>query len=196
MELYRIQKSKEDSNLWKEKNTIEINEDFQNIIYKSMQDFTTSVEIEEGKFINLGDLIKILASTRQLDRKTKNELIEYAHTVVSNAEVFKRENALEAYRKLRAAIRPSRLHSVHLTDENGIEYWAHKLGNEEIELFRVSVEGNIFKTSPLLLPDKTLSYEKTIEQAYSYWYPEFSKIPNDANEYLVQGKIKVLEKIR
>jgi len=164
-------------------------------MYRRFQNFTTGIPIEDGGEINLWNLIS-LAKMNGMEREMYQDLIDYAFRISFNANYFKRESALENYRKDKVSMLPSRLHSVYLTDEKGIDAWIEKLAVENIELFRVVAEGNIFKTSEIFIPDETLSYEKTYDAAYDYWHPNFKKAPDDANEYLVQGKIKVLEKIR
>ena len=91
---------------------------------------------------------------------------------------------------------PSRLHSVYLTDEDGIDYWTEILGSNNYSLFRVEATGNIFKTNEELLPNEVLSYADVYDNSYNYWHPKFNKLSKNKNEYLVQGSVKVLEKIR
>lgn len=91
---------------------------------------------------------------------------------------------------------PSRLHSIYLTDEKGVSYWIDALDAKDYDLCRVEVTGNIFKTNEQLLPDETLSYKDAYENSFNYWHPNFKKVPDNTNEYLVNGKIKILEKIK
>ena len=125
-----------------------------------------------------------------------NDLVDYSYQISFYSSMFKRETALEHYRICKYSNLPSRLHSIYLTDELGIGSWIKKLGIDNLELYRVEAEGNIFKTSEFFIPNETLSYEDTYNQSYHYWNPNFKKAPLDANEYLVQGNIKVLEKIK
>lgn len=55
--------------------------------------------------------------------------------------------------------------------------------------------GNIFKTNEQLLPDEVLSYEM-YKQAKKYWEPTIGSDMNMTNEYLVQGEIEVLRRVK
>lgn len=194
MELYHLHKKGNHDKLWHEKSTIKINENFKNAMYQRYQNFSTGIPIEGGGYINLYDLI-LAMKQNNLTSEIVNNLINYSYHISFYASEFKRETALENYRLHKNYTYPSRLHSIYLTDELGIESWCKKLGGN-LELFRVEVEGNIFKTSEFFIPDETLSYEQAFNESFHYWNPNFKKAPNDANEYLIQGNIKVLEKIR
>ena len=94
---------------------------------------------------------------------------------------------------------PSRLHSIYLCDEDGLEYWTDiisKNRKEEIEVFKVLANGKIFKTNEQLLPNEGFSYEEAYNSAFSYWHPKFKDVPNYTNEYLMQGTVKVLSKLK
>ena len=49
--------------------------------------------------------------------------------------MFKRETALENYRKNNFNFLPSRLHSIYLTDEKGVSYWIDALDAKDYDLF-------------------------------------------------------------
>ena len=110
--------------------------------------------------------------------------------------MFKRETALENYRKDNVSTLPSRLHTIYLTDEKGVDYWINALQTNNYKLYRVEASGEIFKTNEQLIPDEELSYKDVYESAYNYWHPNFKHVPDYTNEYLVKGKVKVLEKIK
>ncbi len=56
--------------------------------------------------------------------------------------------------------------------------------------------GNIFKINEQLLPDEDLSYEEMYKQAKKYWEPTIGSDMNMTNEYLVQGEIEVLRRVK
>lgn len=192
-ELYHLHKINTTSKIWHEHAVITIRENFKNPIFNRCQRFTTAVDTGED-VKNLYDLL-MQTSPNNLTAEKLRFLLAECYRVSFNANEFKREQALETFRILNASTKPSRLHSIYLTDEKGIEFWMKSLGTKDLELYRVEAEGSIFKTSDHLIPDERFSYEKVISEAYKYWNPNFSKIEEDANEYLVQGKVKVLEKI-
>jgi len=197
MELYHLHKVGDHDKFWHEKAVIKVNSNFKNTMYERYQNFSASISVDDGGRINLCDLILLMKqSGRSIPEEMLNDLIDYSYSVSFNASVFKRESALENYRLSKNYSHPSRLHSVYLTDEAGIDSWIGKLGNQKLELFRVEAEGNIFKTSEYFIPDETSTYEETFNKAFNYWNPNFKNVPKDANEYLVQGNIKVLERIK
>ena len=196
MELYHIHANNNHDRMWHEKAVINIKETFKNKLYERYNGFTTAIPIEDVGNVNLYDLILQVCHMGKIDEQLTNELIQYAYKVSYYASCFKRETAMENYRKDKGYKYPSRLHSVYLTDEAGIDAWMQKLGKQDLQLFRVLVEGNIFKTNEIFIPDETLPYSVAYSDSYHYWNPNFRIAPKDSNEYLVQGKIKILEKIK
>ena len=63
----------------------------------------------------------MLQHTNQMDLEMIKNIIDYSYRISFNANSFKRETVLENYRKDNASTKPSRLHSIYLTDEKGIE---------------------------------------------------------------------------
>lgn len=47
-----------------------------------------------------------------------------------------------------------------------------------------------------LLPDEEANYGDAYNQAFKYWHPKFKDVPEYTNEYLAQGKIKILCKVK
>ncbi len=70
------------------------------------------------------------------------------------------------------------------------------LKGDSKHVFEVEVSGNIFKTNEQLLPDEILSYEETYKDAKRYWDPVITPDISDKNEYLVQGEINVLKRVK
>lgn len=191
-ELYHIHRLGNHDKIWKENREILVNDDFKSLMAKRYNNYTTGIKVDDT-IINFHDYLSqncinnIIALLGMLDNIFK---ISYY------GNMFKRETALENFRKDNFKQLPSRLHSIYLTDEKGIDSWIEKLGANKFKLYRVEATGNIFKTNEQLLPRENLDYEQTYKDAYNYWNPNFKKVPDDANEYLVQGKIKILEKIK
>ena len=139
----------------------------------------------------------------RVDDKFKNGMLKRYNEFTTKMQVsgvdgnmFKRETALENYRKDNVSTLPSRLHTIYLTDEKGVDYWVNALQTNNYKLYRVEASGEIFKTNEQLIPDEELSYKDVYESAYNYWHPNFKHVPDYTNEYLVKGKVKVLEKIK
>lgn len=194
-ELYHFHKVGSYDHFWKVGNTIDVSENFKSPTYKRFCDFTTASSTFTKDKINLYDVIKFYLESGKINEKIAMKLIDEAYKVSFRANEFKRESALENFRVNNNYIYPSRLHSMYLTDEKGILEWSKKFGNASLELYRVEVVGNIFKTSEFFIPDEILPYNKFYEKSYDYWNPNFKKAPDDSNEYLVQGKVLIKEKI-
>ena len=199
-ELFHIHKIEGNNKLWKVNKEIKIDEKFKNKMLKRYNSFTTMMNIEDEENINIHDfLIGVLTSLENggnIPKEALKEILALAYQASFYGNMFKRETALENYRKDNTQFLPSRLHTIYLTDEKGIDYWIKALEADKYDLYRVEASGEIFKTNEQLIPDERLSYIDAYESAYNYWYPNFNKVPDNTNEYLVKGKIKVLEKIK
>ena len=57
------------------------------------------------------------------DLKAISNLLRTYFALTYEADFFKREAALEDCRKVYDITLPSRLHSIYLCDEDGLEYW-------------------------------------------------------------------------
>lgn len=208
MELYHIHKKNAQDKKWKEQSIIKVDENFNSVMNQRQQNFSQTMIIDHGerKKINYSiylayylNKIKDLKIIKREDLDELKRLLEIGYDMACHADFFKRETALETCRKNHFSDIPSRLHSIYLCDQDGLEYWSDiisKNNSEEIEIFRVLATGKIFKTNEQLLPDELLEYEQAYKSAFQYWNPKFKNIPNFTNEYLAQGNIKVLEKLK
>lgn len=206
-ELYHIHKIEGNDNkgkVWNENKEIIVDDKFKNGMLKRYNDFTTKMRASnsEGSIVDinihdyLANVLFALNSGRKFSKQELEEILKLSYHASYYGNMFKRETALENYRKDNVNMLPSRLHTVYLTDEKGIEYWINALQTNNYHLYRVEATGDIFKTNEQLIPYETLSYSDAYESAYNYWHPNFKKVPDNTNEYLVKGKVKVLEKIK
>lgn len=83
------------------------------------------------------------------DLKTQKMILEEVKNMAFKASVFKREMAMENFRKDYFDRLPGRLHCLYATTERGIKYWK----------------------------------------------PRFRSVSEECSEYLVQGRVNVLEKV-
>ena len=75
-----------------------------------------------------------------------------------------------------------------------MNYWMDELKDDnKLELYKVSIEGNLYKFDENFLPDDSLTYEEKIKMAKKYWESENTDSNN--NEYLFQRKIKIIKKL-
>lgn len=197
MELYHFHKEKDHDIKWKENSTILVPDNFKSTTYNRFLNFSNTIALSENSTINYYQLVENFLKSGDTNPEIMLDLLKIAHDISFRSNEFKRESALENYRIDNKINVPSRLHCVYLTDEKGIEGWKDKFGgNYNLTLYRVEVTGTIFKTNEQLIPDERLCYGDVYAAAYNYWHPNFKKVPDDSNEYLSQGKIKVLEKIK
>lgn len=205
LELYHVHKKNNTDKKWVENGVVKIDKNFNSIMNQRQQNFSQAMLIEESKIeyhmylANYFNRIKDLKSIRQDDLEELKQLIEIGYQMSFNANFFKRESSLEDCRKEHYIELPSRLHSIYLCDDDGLEYWCDTISNnnhDEVEIFKVLATGNIFKTNEQLLPIETANYSETYNLAFKYWNPKFKDVPNYTNEYLAQGTIKILEKVK
>lgn len=196
IELYHFHKNTKYNEMWQEGKMILVPDNFKNNLYHKVNNFTTAIPVNNGELVNYFQVAEQYLLNGFVDPGTMMQLLAHSYRISYDALIFKREQALENYRLQHCKHLPSRLHSVYLTDEKGIDTWIDKLGTDDLSLFRVEAEGNIFKTNEQLIPEEELTYEKFLEQAYRYWNPNFKRVPDNTNEYLAQGKILVKEKIK
>lgn len=121
---------------------------------------------------------------------------QYASEIIKKVNIYNRENALEEYRKQHFPNLPSRLHSIWLTDDIGKDFWKKSLGENTIS-YKVLVSGNLFKSSHEFIPDDRLNVKEMYDSSEYYWNPIFkNELEERHTEYLFQGKLKILEKIK
>lgn len=194
---------------WKVNNIITVGADFDSIMSKRHNSFNSCVDTVDGNTHELMPIYQYIASVFvQINDDTvikgeKLELIKEmllnCYNIVYNDNFFKREAGLEECRKDNFSSSPSRLHSIYLCDKDGLEYWTDAISmcrTKDVSIFKVLADGNIFKSNEQLLPVETCTYGQTYSGAFKYWNPKFDSVPSCTNEYLVQGKVKVLECIK
>lgn len=205
IELYHIHKKIYMNNNWIENGFINIDSKFNSIMNQRHQNFSQALLINGEKYnydmylFQYFNDIKDLKTIKNEDLQELKELLKISLNMSYQANFFKREAALEDCRKDSYSELPSRLHCIYLCDYDGLEYWKDTISNcgrEDVEVFKVLVEGKIFKTNEQLLPLETETYGGTYNAAFKYWNPKFKNVPNYTNEYLTQGKIKILSKVK
>lgn len=194
---------------WKVNSTITVGADFDSIMSKRHNSFNSCVDTVDGNTHELMPIYQYIASVfGQINDDTVikgeklkliKEMLLNCYNIVYNDNFFKREAGLEECRKDNFSSSPSRLHSIYLCDKDGLEYWTDTISmyrTKDVSIFRVLADGNIFKSNEQLLPEETCTYGQTYSGAFKYWNPKFDNVPSCTNEYLVQGKVKVLECIK
>ena len=110
-------------------------------------------------------------------------------------EINTREMALEDYRYHYHENLPSRLHSMYACNEDGLEYWINNINDGPADIYQIDAENEPFLSSSLLLPDVSLPYGKQVELSKRYFEPKDKYLHTFADEYLVQGRVRVRSKI-
>lgn len=203
-ELYHIHLKGNKDYKWQVGNIINVDEKFDSIMNQRQQNFCQLILLDNNKvqyFLYLAqyyDEIKNKISIKKEELEELKSLLEAGYRLSYNANFFKRETSLEDCRKDNYSSLPSRLHSIYLCDKDGLEYWQDTIvpQNRESEVFKVYVTGIIFKTNEQLLPKEETTYGESYNASFKYWNPKFKDVPNYTNEYLVQGKVKILEKLK
>ena len=184
--------------IWQVGNKIMVDSNFNSFCGSIVDKFTTAVKCENGIFSLEKIIDKYLndISIENVDLKTITKLLKASSAIITKADMYNRELMLEKYRKENNPKLPSRLHSIWLADKESLNFWEGQLnGRRKLKLYRVSVTGNLFKSSDSFIPDDELTAKEMYEASSAYWNPVFSEEDLCKAEYLFQGKVKVLEKI-
>ena len=184
--------------IWQVGNELVVDDNFNSFCGSIVDKFTTAVKCENGIF----SLEKIIdeylddIGIENVDLNTITNLLKASSDIITKADMYNRELMLEKYRKENNPKLPSRLHSIWLADKESLNFWEGQLnGRRKLKLYRVSVTGNLFKSSDSFIPDDELTAKEMYEASSTYWKPIFKEEDLYKAEYLFQGKVKVLEKI-
>ena len=184
--------------IWQVGNEIIVDDNFNSYCGSIIDKFTTAVKCENGIFSLEKIIDKYLndISIENVDLKTITNLLKASSAIITKADMYNRELMLEKYRKENNPKLPSRLHSIWLADKESLNFWKEQLnGGRNLTLYRVSVTGNLFKSSNNFIPDDKLTAKEMYEASSAYWNPIFKEKDLCKAEYLFQGKVKVLEEI-
>ena len=184
--------------IWQVGNELLVDNNFNSFCGSIVDKFTTAVKCENGIFSLEKIIDKYLndISIENVDLKTITNLLKASSDIITKADMYNRELMLENYRKENNPKLPSRLHSIWLADKESLNFWEGQLnGRRKLKLYRVSVTGNLFKSSDSFIPDDELNAKEMYEASSNYWNPTFKEEDLCKAEYLFQGKVKVLKKI-
>ena len=74
-----------------------------------------------------------------------------------------------------------------------MDFWKNEIKGES-RIFKVEVKNNYFKSNNKLISEKIDSYFEILEKAEKYWSYN-NEEDDEQDEYLYQGKVKILEEI-
>lgn len=188
--LYHIHRSEYMNDLWYVGNEFIIDESYDTFFYLRLLE-------EEKRLIdryNDYDIDYIIAIMEEMKSKdVVSEDISYDFDKMLNSYYFlRREKALEEGRKMFNPSVPSRLHSLFCTEKSDIAYWSKMIGGNLFKIFSLELDGNIFLSSDLFLPDKNLLYDIQVEKSKLYWKANINS-GDLRKEYLFRGKVKIIK---
>ena len=215
MELYHLHLLGNHDNLYKPNKEFTIDPDkFNNRIYKRIYDMNSTVKSSDFKDIvdELNHLLSIYGMGGFGDRINPGEIIEYvlkrgcsqeelinllkaSKEIILSEGINLRETAMEEYRRINTPNIPSRLHSLFACSEEGINFWLSQIRDNDLDIYRLDVMEEPFVSNESLLPYEELSYGDKVKASYNYFHPKKKDLDDSTNEYLVQGKLRILEKV-
>ena len=215
MELYHLHLLGNHDYLYKPNKEFTIDPDkFNNRIYKRIYDMNSTVKSSDFKDIvdELNHLLYIYGMGGFGDRINPGEIIEYvlkrgcsqeelinllkaSKEIILSEGINLRETAMEEYRRINTPNIPSRLHSLFACSEEGINFWLSQIRDNDLDIYRLDVMEEPFVSNESLLPYEELSYGDKVKASYNYFHPKKKDLDDSTNEYLVQGKLRILEKV-
>lgn len=182
--------------IWQTGNEFVADCDFESCYSFKLNSFNTNVAVNDNNVVSF-DYLMNEDLIDSLNHEELVSMIKIARNIIYETSIFKRELALEIARTLNYSNLPSRMHSIWVTDENGINYWLDVFRIlREIKLYKVSLTGALFMSSDYLIPGDSLTFGESLKKSLEYWHPDFENIKDDRNEYLFQGKVKIMENIK
>ena len=198
-EMYHLHHAHLYSDIWQVGNSFTVDDNFQAYYLNILKYFNSGVKFSDNEYIEFNKIIDYYLQIDQ-PKDVYIQMLKDASTLIRCANIFKREMTLEEVRKEYYPKLPSRKHSIWLCDEKSLEFWKKELIDEKhqvLELYKLSVSGNLFKSSDSFLPDNTHGYETNIKESHDYWNPLFKNEEEEKRaEYLFQGEVKILELVK
>ena len=213
MELYHLHLKGCHDDKWKERKEIVVTNKFENRLFKKVNNFNDCTSNQKlsnlSRYINMGLNYKGYESFSKMpiymltdyllnpniDLKTQKIILEEIKNMAFQTSIFKREIAMENFRRDNNKNQPSRLHCLYATTEEGISFWQNQIIDGDLDIFRIDIMDEPFKTNEVFIPSESSTYEEMYNSSYRYWNPKFRNVPEECLEYLIQGKVKVLEKV-
>ena len=196
-QMYHFHNTKAYDDVWFPSNEIIVDENFKTHYLNILDVFSTSVDTKKQDDVPFDRVIDFYLEDER-DKQLYIDLLKESRRIIIGANIFKRELALELIRKEKYPNLPSRRNSIWLCDENGIDFWKEQLSSDKnnLDLYKVSVTGELFKTNDTFIPNDESNFYDNLIEADKYWNPNLSEVDETKNEYLFQGKVKVLELVK
>ena len=214
MELYHIHVLGKHDNLFKNKEIIINKDTYNNELYERVYNSNYAVDTRKypntveainyfnclSGFQNLGlnENISLIISgvINNGTLEEKLQALRDASEILHNAAMMKRELSMEEYRRDNEPNKPSRLHSFYACDSVGLSYWVDQLrGNKAADVYVIDSIDEPFKTNEQLMPLENTNFIESYYASKNYFNPKEKDLTGKTNEYLIQGKVKILEKV-
>lgn len=194
-EMFHYHRGRYYNDIWKAGNEIIVDENFNNRLGVLLQRFDISVVCKNGNLTVFDSVISTcLENLESQSLEYIAKVMNKARELILEMSIYNRELALERYRLKYCPQLPSRLHSLYFCEQEGLDFWKNQLGEScNLQLFRVSLDGELFCSSDYWLPGRDLCVEQMEQEAGLYWNPPYTETSDQ--EYLFRGKVKVIEKL-
>ena len=185
--------------IWVPQNEFIVDDSFEFHYCTILKVFSTAVlcgdENEARTFSNVLNYYLENDNLEKCEIEFIKKLLLESRRIIKNTNIYKREMALENYRKDFCPHLPSRLNSIWVADECQLDFWENALRREHC-LFKLSLTGNLFKSSDEFIPDDHLNAIECYQASERYWNPIFDTQEQEKSaEFLFQGKVKILEQV-
>ncbi|MBE6161262.1 MAG: DUF2441 domain-containing protein [Firmicutes bacterium] len=215
MELYHIHTLGNKDRMYKPNKEIIINKGlYNNRLFERVMDTKTAVPVSEfpissnmlnqilsyGGFtqytneVSLVNLLDVLVTSDGTNEE-KIKALKEARKIILNMQFLKRELSVEDYRKDNFPDKPSRLHAMYACNEEGINYWTNIIGMIDADIYRIDACDEVFHTNEQLLPFEESTYRESYALASRYFNPRKKDFNLYQDEYLIQGRVRILEKV-
>lgn len=128
----------------------------------------------------------------------KIKLLDIANNIIKEYQILIRELGMEEIRKKFYPNLPSRQKCIFLCGKKQIEHWKKEISNgdgtKDIEVFKVEIFNEPFKSRDSFLPLPSDSYNTILKKAKLYWSAKDDS-ENEDDEYLYVGEIRVINKV-
>ncbi len=168
-----------------------------NPYYKNALNGAKRFNLSQSDSLPMLDFFKRL-SQGELDHfhqlKDHKAVAQFAHDFLSAYIKITREMHFENVRANKFPELPSRQHCIWLAESlDDARCWVNRLeGRTNCRIFRVAVDGRVFKTNEGHLIQEAEPYEDTLRRANEYWSGAAS---NGRSEVLFEGSLRVLEHV-
>ena len=143
--------------------------------------------------INPGEILE-MALKQGIDQDELIKVLQDVKDMILAEGINLREMAMEEYRKENCKDIPSRMHSLFACSEEGLDFWIQHIMDNDVDIFRIEVFDEVFLSNEGLLPEEKLSYGDKIKASYNYFHPRKKDLNPLNDEYLVQGKVRIIKK--